>query len=216
MLLVFEGVNGCGKTTYIDTFKQMLDDNKIKSEIITSKVDEPRCKELLSLDRDLTRDELIELALIFYKKQHELSLTFQEDTVYLADRWYWSTLVYTGYKLIKDVSEYSKVYEELEQEFKAITNLDPVLPDISLYIEAIDIDIRLQTRYETSDKLISKYERDKDIHKLEEAYQELIKVRQKHDDTIYYLYNTHLGDMQEVKESIRTEMLPLLEILRNK
>jgi len=175
MLIVLEGIDGCGKTTVAEILKEKLEEKRYKvyltKEPFNQKIREV-IKEILEKEHELNTYLGKTLALLFSADRHlhqlEIMKKISEGYIVISDRYYHSSFAY------------QTLYDGITFDF--IKNITPFLvkPDY-VFILDVPVDVALnrmsirdkRTRYEEKDileKVRENYLRIKDILKEENIY----------------------------------------------
>ena len=148
MLISFEGIDGCGKSTQIDLLKKYLEKSGVKVSVFR----EPGGTEISEKIRSLLlhetgeMDPVTELLLFSAARSQlvseEIKPRLEKGEVVILDRFFDSTLAYQGY------GRESADLNQIEMLSKLATH--NTVPDITFYLK-IDLDTAEQ-RTENSEK----------------------------------------------------------------
>ena len=135
--IVFEGLDGCGKTTQIDRLISNIDDTiyNVKEFSNISKGPIGLCI------RELTRNHIyrnsifdFQLACLYASElmliANEIKTLLDNGTNVICSRWFYSTLAYAGKNPL--------VYDKIKALYA-----DILIPDIVIYLEIEDVDITM-------------------------------------------------------------------------
>lgn len=136
MLIAFEGLNGVGKTTYINALIKLMMDQGIAVNMTSSKPteDEMRAEGVYDIFTNQSLEDISsrkKLALSFYKRQINLKDQLNDSSnIFVTDRWISSTVVYTVYRSVLDNPELT---QKVKDYYNIITSGEEL--DIGLLME---------------------------------------------------------------------------------
>jgi dTMP kinase len=193
MYIVFEGIDGAGKTTQIDLLKNWLVDSGFEVETIV----EPSDGEVGKLIRKILQEKRASSEIT----QKELGLLFAADRLEIMDKI--SELKYTNKIIISDRSFYSSlVYQEPQEWIKQI-NKFALFPDIVLLL-----DLDLKTSVSRSDQT-DEFENEEFLKEVKEKYLELAG-----SNSNFKIINANNGP-NKVSSDIKKEIAPLMGICKD-
>lgn len=174
MLITFEGINGVGKTTFIQDLLK-VNDNKLEMVQITSKPDPnllKTCKIFNDPNSVISVEEQIEYTKLFLDKQIELSEEMKKDNgkIYLADRWTLSSYVYTVFpKYVAKDEESMEKYQAFFTEYSK----NIISPDILMLFYVSNVASFVDLANKDRNKPISGYENLENMQVLNELYRKV-------------------------------------------
>ncbi|MCL5990670.1 MAG: dTMP kinase [Bacteroidetes bacterium] len=170
MLITFEGIDGCGKTTQIGLLSALM--KEIGKDVLTLR--EPGGTEFSEKIRDLllhSKDRLTPQSELFLFESARTDLvekvvkpSLEKGTIVILDRFYDSTTAYQGYGRLIDLS-FVKASNEIA--------ISGVKPDVTFFL-----DIPLEISYERSNhRELDKIEKSGDsfFHRVIEGYKQIAK-----------------------------------------
>lgn len=193
MYIVFEGIDGAGKTTQIDLLKNWLVDSGFEVETIVEPSDGDVGK--------LIRKILLEKRASNDITQKELGLLFAADRLELMDKI--SKLQYSNKIIISDRSFYSSLVYQKPQEWIEEINKFALIPDIVLLL---DVDLKISvSRSDQRDE----FENEEFLKEVKENYLELAK-----SNPNFKIINGNNGP-NKVSSDIKKAIAPLLGICKD-
>ncbi|MDL2246768.1 dTMP kinase [Methanobrevibacter sp. OttesenSCG-928-K11] len=193
MYIVFEGIDGAGKTTQIDLLKNWLVDSGFEVETIVEPSDGDVGK--------LIRKILLEKRASNDITQKELGLLFAADRLELMDKI--SKLQYSNKIIISDRSFYSSLVYQKPQEWIEEINKFALIPDIVLLL---DLDLKISvSRSDQRDE----FENEEFLKEVKENYLELANTNPN-----FKIINGNNGP-NKVSSDIKKAIAPLLGICKD-
>jgi dTMP kinase len=193
MYIVFEGIDGAGKTTQIDLLKNWLIDSGFEVETIV----EPSDGEVGKLIRKILQEKRASSEIT----QKELGLLFAADRLEIMDKI--SKLKYANKIIISDRSFYSSLVYQKPQEWIKQINKFALIPDIVLLL-----DLDLKTSVSRSDQR-DEFENEEFLKSVKEKYLELASVNPN-----FKIINGNNG-VNKVSSDIKKEIAPLMGICKD-
>jgi len=169
--VVIEGIDGAGKTTFIELLKQKIKEKKKELEVITVK--EPFNKEFIKsyLMIDFNNKELNEMKNVF---AFALDRTFVNNELLKLKNSFENLII------ISDRSFISSMAYQFHLDYKWIfeVNRNFLIPDLIIFLD-VDIEIalrRIEEREKEDEKKeeIKKYEKKKLLKKIKSRYKEVL------------------------------------------
>lgn len=166
MLVVFEGPDGCGKSTQIELFRKALDERDVTHEALRDPGTTPigeRIREVL-LDPDLSRQPETEL-LLFTAARAELVNRIKRSSmgndVLILDRWVLSTFVYQGlhFRDYKILSTHRAYNNSVMPDLLIYLSVDPVTALNRVQASGRDLDYFEQKGPDYFAKICRRYDR---------------------------------------------------------
>jgi len=151
LLITFEGIDGCGKSTQISLLEQWLSENNIRFSLFR----EPGGTNLsetirsLLLNSEMGMDPVTELLLFSAARSHLISEKvkplLEEGRVVILDRFYDSTTAYQGY------GRHSATLDQIEALNKLAGH--NLVPDMTFYLKINLEEAERRTRNDTKDRM---------------------------------------------------------------
>jgi dTMP kinase len=151
LLITFEGIDGCGKSTQIGLLEQWLSENNIRFSLFR----EPGGTNLsetirsLLLNSEMGMDPVTELLLFSAARSHLISEKvkplLEEGRVVILDRFYDSTTAYQGY------GRHSATLDQIEALNKLAGH--NLVPDMTFYLKINIEEAERRTRNDTKDRM---------------------------------------------------------------
>ena len=187
--IVFEGIDGCGKSTQLELALKYLKEKYLDREIIKTK--EPTTNEIGMLIRKIISSEQnfdpIAMQLLFSadraKHISEIKSELEKGSIILCDRYMFSTFAYGA-------------SNDLDVDFLKYINKKFLVPDITFIIDLpadISIDRILKRVNENKPKMYEKQ------HILERAREEYIKMKKEYNN--YFVIDGNRS-IEEVSKDI--------------
>lgn len=224
MLISFEGINGCGKSTLINKLSKHISDQGYKVKIITSKPDPDVLKKhdlFFNPFKDKTVEDQIEYTKLFMDAQAEMYQSFEKDTFYLADRWRMSSYVYTSVS--------ARSLEELMyyQNFFLTYNKKKSDSDMIIYMRISPEESFTSIDGKDRSKPVSGYENLKslnNIHDLyEKTYMDIHTGKENHKDLSHMIglvsnqnnSRLRLFERQELTDKVLSDLFKQILVIKN-
>jgi len=193
MYIVFEGIDGSGKTSLINELSKDKDLKKykpiIKREPFDKKFLENCFKKISSWDNE--------------EKALCLSLAFAYDRAFLEKEfkdYYGKNLVLSDRSFISSLA-YQSIYIDLDWVF--CINKFFKKPDLVIYLDT-DVDIALRRINQRSEKSITYFEKKEFLEKLKESYKKVFDFLRKKDYEIFEI------DANEEFESVKNKVKKII------
>lgn len=212
LFVVFEGIDGSGKTTIINKLKESLEKDKeiqeIFEQVITTKEPGGENIEFCKKIRDLLINKNYSLnnktkSLLFLANRSEHIEKFiipllNKKNLILCDRFFLSTLVYQGEN--KKVSDWIKTTQDL---------ISPVIPDITFYINISNEEFIKRHRQRIQSKKNNLFDDDlsKDLNNYKKKYENFINENQNYMGKIVRLNGEEQIDL--LISNIKKEILKI-------
>lgn len=200
-LIVYEGIDGCGKDTQIGLLNEYLTNQGYNVEVLANVSDSPIGK---SIREVLSKPDLyissIQMACLFLSElfivDKQIKKLLEEGKTVIMSRWYYSTLAYAGkelsnYLIIKDIA--SKLINK--PNYLVYLDINPE--------EAIR---RISKRDDETDKKIEVYENIDKLVKIHDKYDVVLDmIRFEVKDTNVLRINAN-NTIEEVFNDIKDEL----------
>lgn len=131
MYIVFEGIDGCGKTTQLNLLKEKLAHTK------PNVISEPYNRELIKNNTKKGSNDRYQQALLYAVDRLQYQQSIKDARVTISDRSFYSSMVYQS-------------ENEKEREWIYEINRKAIKPDIVIYLK-IPVDLALLRRPENND-----------------------------------------------------------------
>lgn len=189
--IVFEGIDGCGKSTQAKEIKRLMDEKKIPTHLTREASDGPIGKLLRSEYLSGKRVSDPKVINLLYPADRLDHITNQQDgmltyinygTHVLCDRYYMSTMAYYSaeYYGLPDFTDELLFSLEINKHSREL-----MIPDVTIFIE-VDPEIALERIREERDiSNLAIYETSSYLDRVAQTYQETIRIMRLHGDKIY-------------------------------
>jgi len=194
MLIVFEGIDGCGKNTQVKKVLAFLKQHKVKYKL--HKYPTRKAKEVFAHLSGKKTIEPMNLADIFAQdiidEREKIEEEMEEGFVVICDRYLQSTLAYQGVNV-----GFEKLYARLEKS-------NGIVPDL---VVLMDVDAKTSAKRKSAQKVPDRFE--KDLAYLAKVRANYLKMMKRE----FYSYKYGLVDARRPVDEVFTDVVSLVEPL---
>lgn len=195
MLILFEGIDGCGKGTQIELLKKTLGETTLVFKYPTSKT--PELNDFLEKKKEFDEREVFHLFLKDIKNEQNEVREAMKKGIVILDRYVLSTIAYE-----KDGMSW-------EEAKKTVTTMEFIKPDLVLLL---DMDPLISQERKRKQKQLDRYEADVNyLSKVRKNFQKLAEER-------FLTPNWHIVDASQSLSGVHKQIMDVInaEMKRNR